>query len=161
MLIRSGLADVVAVEAHSKVSDVLTLGAIEAFALDPVLNRPLRVPVEALAGLEMNAFLERTGLSEGHVAMVVAKNRTNALDNPRAAYPASLTAEEVDGSEPVAWPLRELRDRRARRTAASSSCSPPRSARATSPRRRCGSSASGGRARRRRSRAGCGASRTR
>ena len=42
MLIRSGLASIVAVEAHSKVSDVRTLGAIEAFALDPVLNRPLR-----------------------------------------------------------------------------------------------------------------------
>ena len=108
MLIRSGLADVVAVEAHSKVSDVLTLGAVEAFALDPVLNRPLRVAVEALAGLEMNAFLERTGLSEDHAAMVVAKNRANALDNPRAAYPARLAAEDVDASAPVAWPLREL-----------------------------------------------------
>ncbi|MEX2420219.1 MAG: acetyl-CoA acetyltransferase, partial [Actinomycetota bacterium] len=44
MLIRSGLASVVSVEAHSKVSDVRTLGRIEAFALDPVLNRPLRFP---------------------------------------------------------------------------------------------------------------------
>jgi acetyl-CoA C-acetyltransferase len=108
MLIRSGAARVVAVEAHSKVSDVLTLGAIEQFAMDPVFNRPLGVPALAVAGLDMNAFLERTGLTEEHCAMVAAKNRTNALDNPRAAYPADVTAEDVEDSGPVYWPLREL-----------------------------------------------------
>jgi acetyl-CoA C-acetyltransferase len=108
MLIRSGLASVVSVEAHSKVSDVRTLGAIEAFALDPVLNRPLRFPSLAVGGLDMNAFLDRTGLSEEHCSMVAAKNRSNALDNPRAAYPAEVAVDDVDDSAPVAWPLREL-----------------------------------------------------
>jgi acetyl-CoA C-acetyltransferase len=108
MLIASGAARVVAVEAHSKVSDVRTLGRIEAFALDPVLNRPLAMPVVALAGLDMMAFLERTGLTEEHCAIVAAKNRTNALDNPRAAYAARLEPDDVDESRPVAWPLREL-----------------------------------------------------
>ena len=108
MLIRSGLASVVAVEAHSKVSDVRSLGAIEAFALDPVTTRPLGASILTVAGLEMNAFLERTGLTEEHCAMVAAKNRTNALDNPRAAYPAQLATEDVDDSAPVSWPLREL-----------------------------------------------------
>jgi len=108
MLIRSGLASVVAVEAHSKVSDVRTLGRIEAFALDPVLNRPLRFPAVAVAGLDMHAFLERSGLSEEHCAAIAAKNRTNALDNPRAAYPAELDVDDVDDSAPVSWPLREL-----------------------------------------------------
>jgi acetyl-CoA C-acetyltransferase len=108
MLIRSGIARVVAVEAHSKASDVVSLGSIEAFALDPVLNRPLGVSTLAVAGLEMNAFLERTGLSEEHCAMVAAKNRRNALDNPRAAYPAALSTEDVDDSAPLFWPLREL-----------------------------------------------------
>jgi len=108
MLIRSGLASVVAVEAHSKVSDVRTLERIEAFALDPVLNRPLRFPALAVAGLDMHAFLERTGLTEEHCAAIAAKNRSNALDNPRAAYPAELTVDDVDDSAPVSWPLREL-----------------------------------------------------
>ena len=108
MLIRSGVASVVAVEAHSKVSDVVSLGAIEAFALDPVLNRPLGVSALAVAGLDMNAFLERTGLTEEHCSMIAAKNRRNALDNPRAAYPADLAADDVDDSPPVFWPLREL-----------------------------------------------------
>lgn len=108
MLIRSGVARVVAVEAHSKVSDVRSLGAIEQFALDPVINRPLGVSTLAVAGLDMNAFLERTGLTEEHCAMVVAKNRRHALDNPRAAYPADLATDDVDDSAPVYWPLREL-----------------------------------------------------
>ena len=108
MLLRSGVAGVVAVEAHSKVSDVLSLGAIEAFGLDPVLNRPLGLPALAVAGLDMNAFLQRTGLTEEHCAWVVAKNRRNALDNPRAAYPADLDLEQVDDSAPVSWPLRQL-----------------------------------------------------
>jgi len=108
MLIRSGIAEVVAVEAHSKVSDVRSLGAIEAFALDPVFNRPIGIGVLGIAGLEMNAFLERTALTEEHCAMVAAKNRTNALDNPRAAYGAALATEDVDDSSPVSWPLRQL-----------------------------------------------------
>lgn len=108
MLLRSGVARVVAVEAHSKASDIRSLGAIEQFALDPVLNRPLGVSALAVAGLDMNAFLDRTGLSEEHCAMVAAKNRRNALDNPRAAYPADLGAEDVDDSTPLYWPLREL-----------------------------------------------------
>ncbi|MGH2530147.1 MAG: thiolase C-terminal domain-containing protein [Actinomycetota bacterium] len=108
MLLRSGVARVVAVEAHSKSSDIRSLGAIEQFALDPVFNRPLGASALAVAGLDMNAFLERTGLSEEHCAMVAAKNRRNALDNPRAAYPADLAAEDVDDSTPLYWPLREL-----------------------------------------------------
>ena len=108
MLIGSGAARVVAIEAHSKVSDVLSLGAIEAFALDPIWNRPLGISPVTLAALEMNAFLERTGLSEEHCAIVAAKNRRNALGNPRAAYPSSLEVRDVDDSAPTSWPLREL-----------------------------------------------------
>jgi acetyl-CoA C-acetyltransferase len=108
MLIHSGAAKVVAVEAHSKVSDVRTVGAIEAFALDPVLNRPLEMPALAVAGLDMLAFLERTGMTEEHCAAVAAKNRTNALDNPRAAYPAQLGASAIVDSKAVVWPLLEL-----------------------------------------------------
>src|SRR5207253_1534426 len=64
MLLRSGMAEVVAVEAHSKASNVVSLGAIEAFALDPVLNRPLGISSLAVAGLEMSRFLEVTENTE-------------------------------------------------------------------------------------------------
>ena len=108
MLIRAGAADVVAVEGHSKASDVLTVGSIHQFALDPVYNRPLGISPLAVAGLEMHAYLEGTGTSEEQCALVVEKNRGNALDNPRAAYPSVVTADDVGASDPLWWPLRRL-----------------------------------------------------
>ena len=69
MLIRSGVARVVAVEAHSKASDLLTQGRVDAFALDPVLNRPLGVPALAVAGLEMRRYLHESAgkIGRAHV----------------------------------------------------------------------------------------------
>jgi len=106
MLIRSGIAQVVAVEGHSKVSDVLTLDRIIDFAQDPVLNRPLGLHPSYVAGLEMRAFMQETGTTEEEVAGVVVKNRRNALANPAAAYPGSTTVEQVIASRFVADPLR-------------------------------------------------------
>ena len=108
MLIRSGAARVVAVEGHSKASDILTLGHIHQFAMDPVWNRPLDVSPLAVAGLEMNRYLEMSGTTEEQCAMVVAKNRRAALDNPRAAYPSQVSADDVAASEPLWYPLRRL-----------------------------------------------------
>ena len=108
MLIRSGHASVVAVEGHSKASDILTLDHIHQFALDPVYNRPLDVPPQAIAGLEMHRYLGATGTTEEQCAMVVEKNRRNALDNPIAAYPSDVVAADVTASEPLWWPLRDL-----------------------------------------------------
>ena len=108
MLIRSGHASVVAVEGHSKASDILTLDHIHQFALDPVYNRPLDFPPQAIAGLEMHRYLGATGTTEEQCAMVVEKNRRNALDNPIAAYPSDVVAADVTASEPLWWPLRDL-----------------------------------------------------
>ena len=108
MLIRSGAARVVAIEGHSKSSDILTLGSIHQFAMDPVYNRPLGVSPLAVAGLEMNRYLEVTGTTEEHCALVVEKNRRGALDNPRAAFPTEVTAEDVAHADAAWWPLRTL-----------------------------------------------------
>ena len=86
MLIRSGIARMVAVEAHSKASDVVSHGRIERFALDPVLNRPLGVPALAVAGLEMRRYLHESGRTAAECAEVATRNRAHAATNPRAAY---------------------------------------------------------------------------
>jgi acetyl-CoA C-acetyltransferase len=108
MLIRSGAASVVAVEGHSKVSDVLTLDSIHQFAMDPVYNRPLGLPPLAVAGLEMYAYLEATGTTEEQCARVVEKNRRNALDNPRAAFATDVVADDVLASDASWWPVKSL-----------------------------------------------------
>lgn len=105
MQIASGIVDVVVVEAHSKASNVLTLPYITAYAMDPVLNRPLGAHPVFVAGMEMNRYLHASGATREQCAMVVAKNRRNALSNPTAAYGATLEMEAVLNSEMIAYPL--------------------------------------------------------
>jgi acetyl-CoA C-acetyltransferase len=107
MLIRTGRFDIVAVEGHSKASNIRTLPEITAYAQDPVLNRPLRFNTHFVAGLEMNRYLHDTGTSREACAAVVVKNRYNAIHNPSAAYGADLTLNEVLYGPPLSWPLGE------------------------------------------------------
>lgn len=105
MLIKTGQAEIVVVEGHSKASNVLTLPHVVAYAQDPILNRPLNWETDFIAGLEMNRYLYESGISLEQCAMVVMKNRRNALRNPLAAYGADLTLDEAMGGDPIAWPL--------------------------------------------------------
>ena len=99
MQIRSGLADVVSVEAHSKVADVLDKTAVENMALEPVYLRVPGANNDVLAGLEMGYFLEKTGFSREDCSRVVQSAKRASLRNPRASY----------GAQPLAG-----RDRRGR-----------------------------------------------
>jgi acetyl-CoA C-acetyltransferase len=105
MLVRTGQFDLVAVEGHSKASNIRTLDEITAYAQDPVLNRPLELNTHFVAGMEMNRYLHETGTTVEQCAAVVVKNRRNALANPSAPYGADLTLEEVLSGPPLAWPL--------------------------------------------------------
>src|SRR5882672_3695259 len=108
MQIRSGIAELVVVEAHSKASNVKTPEWLLDYALDPIYNRPLGFNPHAVAGLEMNVFLHETGIRAEHCAQVAAKNRRNALRNPVAAYPLALTPMHVESSPYIAYPLRDV-----------------------------------------------------
>src|ERR1044071_9756022 len=55
----------------------------------------------------MNLFLQQSGITPDDCAAVVAKNRTNALANPIAAYPQAITPFNVSSSAYFAFPLRE------------------------------------------------------
>ncbi len=105
MLIRTGQCELVAVESHSKASNVTTLPEVIAYAQDPILNRPLGLNTHFVAGLEMNRYLYETDTTLEQCAAVVIKNRYNALRNPLAPYGADLTLEEVLEGPPLAWPL--------------------------------------------------------
>jgi acetyl-CoA C-acetyltransferase len=108
MLIRTGIAGIVAVEGHSKASNILNLPEISAYAQDPLLNRPLRLNTHFVAGLEMQRYLHESKTSREQCAAVVIKNRRNALKNPRASYAAELKAKDVLGGPPLASPLGEV-----------------------------------------------------
>jgi acetyl-CoA C-acetyltransferase len=105
MLVRTGRFDIVALEGHSKASNILTLPEVTAYAQDPVLNRPLHFNTHFVAGLEMNRYLHETGTTREQCAAVVVKNRFNALSNPRASYGADLTINDVLYGPYLSWPL--------------------------------------------------------
>jgi acetyl-CoA C-acetyltransferase len=108
MLIRTGAFDIIALEAHSKASDILTYADIVAFALDPIFNRPLGGHPFYVAGLEMNRYLHETKTTKEMCAHVVVKNKKNALNNPYADYGANITVDNVLTSEPLFYPLTRL-----------------------------------------------------
>jgi len=108
MQIQTGLIEVAVVEAHSKISDVLTpLGIIE-HGLDPIWNKPLGFHPYVVAGLEAAAYLRATRTPTKALDAVVSKNRRNALRNPIAAYGAAVDADHVAASEARFEPLRSL-----------------------------------------------------
>lgn len=108
MMINTGRFRTIAIEAHSKASNIKTLDEVKAFALDPVYIRPLKEHPDFLAGLEMKRFLEDSGNTEEQCAHVVVKNRKNAMYNSNAAYGANLTIDDILSSEPISLPLKHL-----------------------------------------------------
>lgn len=108
MQILTGQLDVLIVEAHSKASNITTLPYVTTFAFDPIYNRPLNAHPSYVAGLDMLRYLVDTGTAHEACAAVVAKNRSNALRNPLAAYGATLSVDDVLGSAPISEPLTRL-----------------------------------------------------
>ncbi len=104
MQILTGLFDIVAVEAHSKVSDIVNISPIYDLALDPIYNRPLGLNANFVAGLEMNRYLYLSGATTQDCKRVVEKNRENALSNELAMNPANLD-QGSDGSDSISSPL--------------------------------------------------------
>jgi acetyl-CoA C-acetyltransferase len=98
MLIRSEIASVVAVEAHSKASNVVSHGRVARFAMDPMLNRPLGIPALAVAGLEMQRYLHASGRTAVDCDEVANRNRAHAASNRRASY-----AEAPAGADDPLW----------------------------------------------------------
>ena len=108
MQIKTGLMDIVAVEAHSKISDLITYKDVVLFAFDPVYNRPLGGHPYYVAGLEMRKYLGESGTTEEGCAHVVVKNKKNAMRNPLAGHEGDLTVDQVMQSQPMFEPLKKL-----------------------------------------------------
>lgn len=108
MQVKTGLLDVVVVEAHSKASNLLTKDHVLHYAMDPVYNRPLGYSPQALAGMEMRRWLHESGNTVEDCAAVVVKNRANALQNPAGAHAAQLSVEDVLRSEKTFDPMTHL-----------------------------------------------------
>ena len=101
MQILTGVFEVIAVEAHSKASDVVNLSAVYDLGLDPIYNRPLQLDARFVAGLEMSQYLHSSGAERRHCRMVVEKNRGNAIRNNLAMGRAGGAQDGAEISEPL------------------------------------------------------------
>jgi len=104
--IATGAFDVIALESHSKASNIIGMDELEAYALDPIWNRPLGFAPEALGGMEMARYLHDTGTTPEQCAAVVVNNRRAALRNSRSSYGADWSVEMVEESGTEFPPLR-------------------------------------------------------
>jgi acetyl-CoA C-acetyltransferase len=108
MMIQSGITDITVVQCLSKASNMLTKDELTTFAMDPVLNRPLRETPHFVAGMEMTRYMYETGTTRRQCAQVVVKNRHNGLHNPLAGHGSIVDLDFVLDAEPVSFPLSRM-----------------------------------------------------
>ena len=98
MQIESGVAQVVVLEAHSKASDVLDKEAVENLAQEPSLMRPLGMGADAVAALEMSAFLDGTRFGLADCDLVVENSRRKGAASPLASFGNKKRSSKVISS---------------------------------------------------------------
>ncbi|MFT5711439.1 MAG: acetyl-CoA acetyltransferase [Halioglobus sp.] len=75
--------------------------------LDPYYLAPLWVDSVSLAAMQARLMLDSGAISEADMAGVVARSRSNALNNPKAQLAAQVTVEELLAEEAFVAPLRK------------------------------------------------------
>ncbi len=109
MQIKSGIARIAVVEAHSKASDIVTFGEVLRFGLDPIWLRNIgNAHPYYFAALEMDYYMRSCCINEEQVAKVVVKNKNNAVFNESAPYGEKVTLEDVLNSPKVFDPMRKI-----------------------------------------------------
>lgn len=107
MLIKTGHFDVVAVEAHSKISEIENPLEVYRFALDPLYLRPIIENPFVVAALEMSNFMRLFDIDLDIIDMIILKNTLNAIETG-SPYAETYDYENIESSEYVSEPLREV-----------------------------------------------------
>jgi len=106
MMVRSGVADVVVVEAHGKPSEIDSMGDIVWLSTDPIYVRPLKIPnPHALQAIEAMVYMSSRNLSREDLGYYVVQTMGNSLLSARAPYAYRLALEDYLGSEYIVEPL--------------------------------------------------------
>ncbi len=107
MRILSESFDTVMVVSHCKCSEVNQY-LVNNSIFDPYYQRHLGLDQISSAGLMANMYMNKYGVTEEQAAIVVVKNRKNALNNPYAHLREEITIKDVLNSKMLAYPLKEL-----------------------------------------------------
>ncbi len=106
--ILSGHDDVVLVAGHCKESQSESRRMCTNLTFDPFYQRPLGLDFLSAAGFQARAYMNRSNVTDAHLAKVVARARSNAARNPFARKNDVVTEAEVMGSPLLCDPIREL-----------------------------------------------------
>ena len=104
----SGHSEATLVAGHCKESQGDSRNLIGYCASDPIFQRGIGLDYLSCAGLQMSAYLHRTGATERQCAAAVARDRRHAAKNPKAQAQKPVSVDDVMRSPYVCDPLKEL-----------------------------------------------------
>ncbi len=106
--IKSGHEDVILVLGHCKESQGQSRNMVTHMAFDPFYTRPVGLDFCVSAGLQAQAYAEKSGITDQHLARIVVRAREMAAKNPSQPETKTVTEQEVMASGFLADPIREL-----------------------------------------------------
>jgi acetyl-CoA C-acetyltransferase len=106
--IQSGHNDMVLIIGHCKETQGQSRNMVTHLAFDPFYTRPVGLDFCAAAGLQAQAYKEKSGITDEQMAKVVVRAREKASKNPNTPESGKLTLEEVMKSDMLADPIRSL-----------------------------------------------------
>ncbi|MBN2158386.1 MAG: thiolase family protein [Spirochaetes bacterium] len=106
--ILSGHDDVILFMGHCKESQGESRRMATNLACDPFYCRPVGMDFQNVDALQAREYMEKSGVTEEHLAKIVVRSRKNAKKNPYARENRQVDEKEVMNSPMYADPLREL-----------------------------------------------------
>jgi acetyl-CoA C-acetyltransferase len=107
-IILSGHKDLVLVMGHSKESQSESRNMVTNLGFDPFYGRALGLDYLNAAGLQARAYMAKSGLTEEHMAQIVARASQWAAKNPYANMQQALDPGKVQASPMLCDPIRQL-----------------------------------------------------
>ncbi len=106
--ILSGHDDVILLMGHCKESQSESRNMCTNLAFDPFFCRPLGLDFLNVSAFQARAYMERSGVTDAHLAKIVARSRQLAAKNPYARKNELISEQDVLASPMLSDPIREL-----------------------------------------------------
>jgi acetyl-CoA C-acetyltransferase len=105
--ILAGRHDLILLAGHCKESQSASRNQVAHLAFEPFYTRPVGLDYLAAAALQAQAYMDRSGVTEGHLADLAVRARQWAARNPVARPNEPLTREQALASPMLADPIRQ------------------------------------------------------
>ena len=106
--ILSGHDDLVLLMGHCKESQPESRNMCTNLAFDPFFCRPLGMDFLNASAFQARAYMEKSGVTDEHLAKIVARSRQMGAKNPYARKNDAVSEQDVLNSVMISDPIREL-----------------------------------------------------